>query len=108
MEEGKESDFERAEEERDLLKDRFRLSLISIAESEGQKIEIQTLSFHLFALSIALLFSSFFSFSPLISAVLCGSALSHEQRKNASWRYLNRSWLAFLTSPSNSQVRTKP
>lgn len=39
--EGNESDFEREEEERDILRDRFRLSLISIAESEAKKCELE-------------------------------------------------------------------
>ncbi|KAJ8644234.1 hypothetical protein MRB53_005982 [Persea americana] len=38
MEEGNENDFE---EKRDLLRDRFRLSLISIAESEAKNCELE-------------------------------------------------------------------
>ncbi|RWR73139.1 centromere protein S [Cinnamomum micranthum f. kanehirae] len=38
MEEGNENDLE---EERDLLRDRFRLSLISIAESEAKTCELE-------------------------------------------------------------------
>ncbi|RZC76511.1 hypothetical protein C5167_000631 [Papaver somniferum] len=78
MDERDDSDFEREEEEestRNVLKDRFRLSVIKIAEAEG-----------------------FFNLSQSMNL------LKFERARRTIWRYLSKSWVVFLILPSNFQL----